>query len=69
MSTGAVVEGRPQLRCDDIGRFDSKRYPEMFAAAMGDAEIPGPVVMPKAAPGWLNPDAFNLAIGEFLARH
>ena len=82
MGTGVIVEGRPQLTCDDIGKFDfpillingeksPKRYPEMFAAMRRCRSIPEPVVMPKAAHGMQrqNPDAFNQAIGEFLVRH
>jgi pimeloyl-ACP methyl ester carboxylesterase len=82
MGTGVVVEGRPQITCDEIGKFgfpillingekSPKRYSEMFAAMRLCKSIAVPVVIAKAAHGMQgqNPDAFNLAIKDFLARH
>lgn len=83
MGTGVDSGERGNVTCADIAKFkfpvltltgerSPKRYPEAFAAAHRcNAAIPAPIVIPNAAHAMNreNPEAFNAAVGNLLARH
>lgn len=83
MGTGVDSGERGNVTCTDIAKFNfpvltltgersPKRYPEAFAAAHRcNAAIPAPVVIPNAAHATNreNPEPFNTAVLDFLARH
>ncbi|MCJ2138368.1 alpha/beta hydrolase [Methylobacterium sp. J-026] len=83
LGTGVDSGERGHITCSDIAKFSfpiltltgersPKRYPEGFAAARTcNPAIPAAIVIPNAAHAMNrdNPDAFNAAVLEFLARH
>jgi pimeloyl-ACP methyl ester carboxylesterase len=83
MGTGVDSGERGDVTCADIAKFgfpvltltgerSPKRYPEAFAAAHRcNAAIPAPIVIPNAAHAMNreNPEPFNAAVLDFLARH